>query len=151
MKISDCEIGFYHLSKYQVFRALPRLLDKILQLNKNCLILCSDQQEMLALDEVIWTFASKAFLPHGTICDQNPEIQPVLLTTELKNLNNAEILIILNQTLPVELSGFKRCIDMFYNEATIDKDAEARLQKYRDHGHKVVYWIQNEEGNWQER
>lgn len=133
-------------------KALPRLLDKIYQLNKKVLILCSNQQEMSDLDEVLWTYASKAFLPHATTGDLRPERQPILLSLSSENLYQAEILVILSETIPDNVQTFERCLDLFYAETDqqIINNAKQRLQNYQAQGFKTSYWVQNIEGNWQQ-
>lgn len=151
MKNNSCEVSFYHLSKYHITKALPKLLEKVNQSGKNCLVVCNDEHEMKVLDDVIWTFASRSFVPHGTINDLKPEIQPILLSTTTDNLNKSEIIVMLTEKIPGNLNEFKRCLDLFYNENEKDANAEKRYSEYGALGCKLNYWIQNAEGNWEAR
>ena len=150
MSSDKCEVSFYHLSN-PVMKALPKLLERIIQSKKRCLVLCSNALEMSDLNDVLWTYASRAFLPHGSSQDLYPEQQPVLLSVDGKNLNAAEVVVVLSATIPEGLDGFERCLDLFYSNN--DADEVARLAKqrysfYQDGGYKMNYWTQNEDGGW---
>ena len=150
MKSDQCEVSFYHLSKYPVVKVLPKLLEKIYQAENRCLVLCQSDQEMKDLNDVIWTYSSRAFLPHGSITDPNPEIQPVLLSTDSKNLNSAKILIVLSGIVPENLHEFDRCLDLFCDTDgdVVVAQARQRYKSYKDNNYPLTSWTQNEEGGW---
>jgi DNA polymerase-3 subunit chi len=150
MNNEPIEVSFYHLSKYPVIKALPKLLEKIYQSNQRCLILCNNEQEMADLNEVLWTYSSRAFLPHGSIKDGNLELQPILLSTNTDNLNSAQIIIVLSGEVPTNLNEFTRCLDLFYTSGNDETIAQARkrYKLYNEQGYKLTYWTQNDEGGW---
>lgn len=150
MKTNQCEVSFYHLSKYPVAKALPKLLEKIHQAENRCLVLCQNDQEMKDLNEIIWTYASRAFLPHGSITDPSPEIQPVLLSTDSKNLNSAKVIIVLSGVIPENLHEFERCLDLFCDADgdVVVAQARKRYKSYKDDNYPLTYWTQNDEGGW---
>jgi len=148
-----CEISFYHLSKYSVIKALPKLLEKVYQSGANCLVVCSNDSEMAALNEMLWTYGSKAFLPHGSTEDQDPSLQPILLSTNFTRLNDAKIIVILAENIPENIDEFERCLDIFYSNGVDEpaNKANSRYKFYKDNNHPLTYWIQDSEGAWVKR
>ena len=88
------EIRFYQVTASEVDRALPRLVEKVYSSGKRILIYCSTPERMKQLDTILWTFTPKVFLPHGTLFDMMPESQPVLLSTNAANTNNAKVVVL---------------------------------------------------------
>jgi DNA polymerase-3 subunit chi len=150
MKNDQCEVSFYHLSRYPVVKVLPKLLEKIYQAENRCLVLCRNDQEMKDLNDVLWTYASRAFLPHGSTIDPNPEVQPILLSIDAKNLNSAKIILVLSGIIPDNIHEFERCLDLFCDTDGDDVVAQARKRYkfYKDNNYPLTYWTQNAEGGW---
>ena len=88
------EISFYHFTTTPLVVGLPKLIKKIYYAKKNLLVVCKTEEEMNELNRVLWTFASKEFIPHGVASEADAELQPVLFSTEVsRNRNDAEILL----------------------------------------------------------
>jgi DNA polymerase-3 subunit chi len=149
LRIFMAEIRFYHLTSMPVEKALPRLLEKLVATQKKILLLCADEARMKILDAVLWTFGSKAFLPHGTPHDPFPEEQPILVTTHPSNDNHASILVLDNgQELPESLSDLS-VIEMFdgTNEEQLQA-ARTRWVHYKKSGNQLWYFQQDDTGKW---
>jgi|GEM_PF-1074889 len=69
-------------------KALPKLLEKILEQRKKALIKFDSTEELEHFNTVLWTYHPKSFLPHGTDLGNKPEKQPVLLTSSQETLKN---------------------------------------------------------------
>ena len=114
------------------------------------MVICNSDSEMTALNEVIWTFASKSFLPHSSIKEPFPELQPILLTTSSHNINHSDVIIILSGIIPENINEFKRCLDMFYGskgDETVTQ-AQNRHATYKENGYTLAYWTQIDDGSW---
>jgi DNA polymerase IIIc chi subunit len=77
---------------------VSRIIETIFKTKNRLLVWTSSVNE---LDKTLWTFKSKEFIPHGTNIDRFKEIQPILISNELLNYNRANVLIIINNYLPV--------------------------------------------------
>lgn len=85
--------NLYRLSTTTFPKAFPRLIETIVRKGHKIKILCNVLEEMQYFDNILWTFSSLAFIPHGTALDPDPDKQPVLLTLDHEtNLNNADVL-----------------------------------------------------------
>ena len=88
------EISFYHLLHTPVERALPKLIEKVLESGARAVIRAGSSERAEELSGALWTYDQDSFLPHGTAHDGNPDKQPIWITTEDDNPNGAEILIV---------------------------------------------------------
>jgi len=146
------DISFYHLQKQPLERALPKLLERVLAADMKALVLTDTDEQVAALNAVLWTYDPNSFLPHGSAKDGDEGLQPIFLTSQQENPNHADVLVLVDGGEHEELAGFIRCLDMFNgNDEIAVSRARERWVTYRDAGHKVTYWQQNEAGRWEEK
>jgi len=60
------EVGFYHLTRAPLERALPRLLEKAREAGYRALVVAASEERVAALDALLWTYDPASFLAHGT-------------------------------------------------------------------------------------
>ena len=146
------DIGFYHLTDTPLERALPKLLEKVLQSGKRALVKAGSEERVESLNATLWSYRQDSFLPHGSLRDGNAEAQPVWLTAKDENPNGASILILSDGAVSESIASFERCLEMFdgNDEAAV---AEARLRRksYQEAGHICVYHQQTESGGWEQK
>lgn len=146
------EVWFYHLERGSLDGVLPLLVQKCLDKGWEALIRVGNQERLEALDTALWSYREDSFLPHGTDREDEPETQPVLLTTATTNLNNAAVLFLVDRPDEGEFDGYERIIRLFDGR---DPDAltEAReaWKAMKEDGHPVTYWQQNQSGGWEQR
>lgn len=141
------DVSFYQLLKTPLEKALPKLVEKIYQGGYRTLIVCENQAQVELLNTVLWTFSPGAFIPHG--CEGLPKHQPIWLTTELVNANEANLVILTNGQY-VKTKEFEKCIDIFDgNDEKSLKNARERYTDYKNSGFKMAFWRQNETGGWE--
>jgi DNA polymerase-3 subunit chi len=144
------EIGFYHLTTSSLERALPRLLEKILEVRKRAVVLCGSEDRLDYLNTSLWTFGKISFIPHGSAKEGFPEDQPVWLTTKDENPNGAQFLILTDGTDAPSLLNYERCLDLFDgNDEDVVLSARHRWKRYKEAGHSLTYWKQTESGSWE--
>jgi len=149
------EIGFYHLQRSPLERALPKLLEKVLEAGKRAVVVAGSEERVEQLNGVLWTYRPDGFIPHGSAKDANPEAQPVWLATAPENPNGAGILVLTDGATPDGIDsfgGFERCLEMFDgNDDTAVAAARERWIAYKAAGHDVVYYQQTESGGWEKK
>ncbi len=146
------DIGFYHLTRSPLERALPKLLEKAHASGARVVVMAGSVERVNALDQVLWTYDPASFLPHGSARNGEAEAQPIWLTVDDENPNEASILILTDGASSERVAEYDRCLEMFdgNDEATV---AAAR-QRWRDHdasGHALTYWQQTERGGWEKK
>ncbi len=146
------DISFYHLLHTPLERALPKLLEKVLQSGARAVVRTGSSDRAEAVSGALWTFDPASFLPHGTVRDGSPEEQPIWVTPDDENPNGANILVLADGMRASGFDGYDRCLEMFdgRDEAAV-AEARARWRKYKADGHTLTYWQQTESGGWGKR
>ena len=145
------EVTFYHLTSTPLEKALPTLIAKIYETQGRALVVCKDAQQMRELNDVLWTFSTKKFIPHGSIEDENIEAQPILLATTINELsNNPDTAVVLDDTNIESQTNFKKYIYMFYgNDSDSDVAKVTQLyNSYQNLGYTTKYWTLDINGKW---
>lgn len=143
------DIRFYHLRTTALDRALPQLLEKILARGDRTVVMAGSVERVSALDDALWTYNERSFLPHGTARDGYPEDQPVWLTTEAENPNGAKVLV-LTDGATGDVGGWSMVLEIF--DGNSDDAVAAARERWKTHkaaGHELTYWKQNDEGKWE--
>lgn len=144
------DINFYHLTVSPLERALPKLLERTLANGKRAVVLAASDERVAALNSELWTYDEKAWLPHGSAKDGCPDQQPIWLTPDIENPNDASFLFLTDGCAHPEVAAFERVFELFDGR---DDDAvqaaRERWKSYREAGHDLAYWRQNQEGRWE--
>ena len=144
------ELWFYHLEKSELERALPPLLEKSLQRGWRALVRAGSEARLEALDQAIWTFRDDSFVPHAR--EGDPMRQPVWLTTEADNPNQAQALFIIDNAEPGDISGFERaCLLFDGNDQSALEMARSRWKQAKDAGIVASYWKESAAGRWEKQ
>ena len=146
------EVNFYHLTRSSLEDALPRLLQKTLQAGERAVVLLGSAERVDALNNRLWTFDDRAFLPHGSSKDGEADRQPVWLTHFDENPNGAAFLFVADRARSEKVGDYKRCFELFdgRDEEAIAESRE-RWKAYKAAGHTVVYWQQTPAGGWEKK
>ena len=146
------DIGFYHLQRWPLEKALPKLLEKVLERGLRAVVIAGSEERVEALDTALWTYEQDSFLPHGSARDGNAEAQPVWLTVEDENPNGATVLVLTDGTDSPHLDRFERCVLMFDgNDEEALAAARRRWLAYKSAGHTLTYNQQTEQGGWEKK
>ena len=145
------KINFYHLTQSPLGKALPRLLEKVVDADMRAVVLAEDEEQVEKLNTELWTYTTKVFLPHGSKKDGYSEQQPIYLTACNENPNGATVLAFVGKALPKNFDGYKKCLYMFDggDEAQLQV-ARKRWKEYKDAGFDTTYWKQSDKGAWEE-
>lgn len=143
------DVNFYHLTHSPLEKTLPRLLEKVLAAKLRAVVLTDTDERLQAFDSLLWTYSSLGFLPHGSIREGEAAYQPIWLTTQLENPNGAKVIVVTDGTLVTKDSTFEKCIDLFNGmDEEMVKATRQRWKTYKEKGHCVTYWQQDEKGKW---
>ncbi len=144
------ELWFYHLERSELERALPPLLEKCLQRGWRALVRASSTERLEQLDEAIWTFRDDSFVPHGR--DGDPARQPVWLTLDGGNPNNAQALFLVDSAEPDDASLFERtCLIFDGRDIRALELARSRWKQAREAGVTASYWRESASGRWEKQ
>jgi len=146
------EIWFYQLNRQTLETALPALIEKALAAGKRAVVMLGSEERVEALDNLLWTYDERSFLPHGSARDGFAAAQPVWLTESDENPNAAQILVLADGAHSARVAEFERCLELFDgNDPAAVAAARRRWKDYSAAGHEVAYWQQDERGKWERK
>jgi DNA polymerase-3 subunit chi len=151
------EALFYHLEGRTLEDVLPGLLERTRERGLRAVVRVGSAERMAALDTQLWTYSEQTFLAHGTGADGHSERQPIYLTTEDENPNNAEVLFLVGGAAPCDWSSPKlkslaRIVMLFDGrDATALEAARAAWKSAKTAGHDATYWKQSAAGKWEKQ
>ena len=144
------ELWFYHLERSDLERALPPLLEKCVQRGWRALVRAGSDERLDQLDTALWTFRDDAFVPHAR--EGDPQRQPVWLTLEAGNPNNAQALFLVDNAEPGDISAFERaCLLFDGNDSAALVSARSRWKQAKDAGIAASYWKESASGRWEKQ
>ncbi len=144
------EVLFYHLVGQSVERVLPQLLERSLERGWRVAVQASSDERVDALDAHLWTYRDDSFLPHGTAREAEPAAHPVLLVTDGRNSNAAQVRFLVDGApMPEDASSYERIVLMFDGaDEDAVADARTRWTEAKAQGFSVTYWQPDESGRW---
>ncbi len=146
------EIRFYHLLRTPLERALPQLLERVMQRGWRAVVMARSTERVESLNGLLWTYNRDGFLPHGSAADGNAERQPVWLTEADENPNRANVLFLTDGAESSAMAGYDLCCELFDgNDDAIVATARDRWRGYLDAGYHLTYWQQTERGAWEKK
>jgi DNA polymerase III subunit chi len=146
------EILFYHLTKRNLENVLPRLLEKTLERGQRAIVHTGSVERLKVLDELLWSYDEASFLPHSVVGEPDIDQDPIVLTTEAVNPNNADVRFVVDGAEMPESIPHKRCVLMFdgRDEEAVAKARVAWKSLKALPNHELTYWQEDETGRWKQ-
>jgi len=145
-------IGFYHLTRWPLDQALPKLLERAFASGQRVVVQAGSPERVEALSELLWTYQADSWLPHGSARDGSAELQPIWLTPGADNPNGATILVVCDGVEPERVEAYERCLDLFDGgDPAAVAAARRRWTRWKEAGHALTYYQQGEQGGWIEK
>ncbi|MEX2642264.1 MAG: DNA polymerase III subunit chi [Acetobacterales bacterium] len=146
------EVGFYHLTSTPLERALPKLLEKVLEQGGRAVVLASSEDRVEALNAALWTYDDRAWLPHGSVRDGHADRQPVWLSDRDENPNGATFLFLTDGAQSERVADYARAFELFdgRDPAAVEA-ARDRWRAYKEAGFTLTYWQQTDGGGWERK
>lgn len=145
------EYRFHHLERRRVEQALPRLIERIYAERRRVLVRVGSAERLTAINTHLWTYDDASFLPHGGPGDGDPASQPIYLTTDLANPNDATVLVLLAGAETQPDDGAFETVFVLFDGQDPDSLAEARARwkTLKAEGHALAYWRETDNGGWE--
>ena len=147
-------IDFYHLQKQSLDEVLPKLVEKAYSLNKKIKITIGNEERVEAVNSLLWTFNDEKFIPHGSKKDGFSEMQPIFISSENDNPNNAVLLFVIDDAdIDIEkISDFERIFYIFDGNSEFSLNKARILWKaLKNCDNQINYWQQNSSGKWEQK
>lgn len=102
------KINCYQTTQNQLAKTFCQLTEKCYYSNLRTNVFTENEDYSQNLDRVLWTYSKKHFIPHATSSDPLPEKQPVFITHNVNEYNQAEIIIFVNPSQKTILESFAK-------------------------------------------
>jgi DNA polymerase-3 subunit chi len=147
------EVLFYHLQQQPLEAVLPTLVQKSFERGWRAAVQVTSEERLAALDDHLWTFSDDSFLPHGTDREPHAAEQPVIITLEAANPNNASIRFLVDGAdLPQDPTAYERLVVLFDgNDPDALALARTQWRAVKQDGHDATYWQQDGRGRWERK
>jgi DNA polymerase III subunit chi len=146
------EVFFYHLERATLEKVLPALLERSLERGWRAAVQAASEERVEALDTLLWTYREDSFLAHGTARDGPAAAQPIYLTADAGNPNEAQIRFLVDGADLEDATRYTRVVFVFDGrDADAVARARAQWQEAKAQGLSVSYWQQDSDGRWQQK
>jgi len=116
-------------------RFVCRLAEKAVDQSHRVFVRVSDADTARRIDDLLWTFGDRSFLPHEIATDRSPSHERVrILIGENPPTNFCEVVINLAATAPSDVGAMQRVAEIVPADAELKKAARERFKVYRDKG-----------------
>ena len=111
-----------------------RLTEKAYLQEHRVLILNEDMAEAQALDELLWTFNERAFIPHELCVRRgSADLQAAVhLVLDLEAAPETDVLVNMSSRLPGQLQRFARIVEILDGDEQRRRLGRERFKSYRD-------------------
>jgi DNA polymerase-3 subunit chi len=109
-----------------------RLAEKAYLRELEVVLVSETPEDAAALDELLWTFNERSFVPHDVCRTGEPCGAPVKLTSDLSAVDTADLLVNLSGRLPVGWERFARIAEIIDSDAELRRRGRDRFKAYRD-------------------
>ena len=141
------EINFYQVDDI-IYKAIAPLLLKVAEDNKKTLIYCNSEKQLTEIDDGLWSFSKTKFLPHSTNLIKSdklkPEEQPIFITNQTENFNQAKYLIIFEDVGEQFLNQFEKAF-YFFGSGNIT-EARKMWSKYKNKSNSLNFYKKDDSG-----
>ncbi|WP_347939167.1 DNA polymerase III subunit chi [Rickettsia oklahomensis] len=148
------QFSIYQTSGELLLKSILLLIEKCYHSDLKSVILATDKEQQEILNKNLWTYSRKQFIPHGSKLDPQPEKQPIYITDELQNPNNASVLIIISPIDIGKILQVKDYVEVFKRIIIITdlpedlKELTAKVNKFTEQENKIDCFKQDMQGLW---
>lgn len=145
---------FYHLQNQTLEDVLPKLIEKAYETGKKIKVKIGTEERVEFINTLLWTYNDEAFIPHGSKKDGSAAEQPVWLTNEDNNPNDATMLFLVDGAVASleEAKNYERIFNIFDgNVQTALEQARSFWKELKTAEQELYYWQQSSSGSWQQK
>jgi len=148
----ETEVYFYHLESRTLEQVLPTLLERSLERGWRAAVQAASKERVESLNTLLWSYREDSFLPHGAAGDGTPQAQPIYLTDDEDNPNDAAVRFLVDGASLEDASPYARVVYVFdgHDESAVAQAREVWAAA-KEKGFAVSYWQQDEGGSWQQK
>ncbi|WP_316354903.1 DNA polymerase III subunit chi [Candidatus Trichorickettsia mobilis] len=157
--MAQCSV--YHTMHNAIEKTVCILVEKCYHSNLKVVVLMPNLERQEHLNKLLWTYSQKQFIPHGSKLDPLPHLQPVYITDEFVNPNQATVLILVEPVASqfsailgaqIEDHNILKFIRICIIYSDAEQQATADIQEITTSlaniGYIIEIYAQSANGNW---
>lgn len=141
------QVDFYHLTLAPIDRVLPSIAERVLGSGGRLVIVAADAGLRTRIDQLLWSYNTGSFLPHGEAGGAWDAEQPALIAEDLTPANGARNVALVDGVWRDAALDFDRAFHLFDEDSIAAARAAWRALGERE-GVERRYWRQDENGRW---
>ena len=132
-------VDFYVLSEGApdaIWRCACRIIEKAFDLEHRVYVRVANATEAQRLDEILWTFSDRAFIPHQVWNLEEPthEVVKVLIGESPAPASHRDVLVNISGKFPEELTAFSRIAEIVDTDPERKRLSRELYKQYREAG-----------------
>lgn len=109
-----------------------RLLEKAYLRGNRVFVYCQSKKDAESIDELLWTFKDDSFIPHNLQGEGPEPPPPIQIGYQSEPRGFSDILINLNDEIPLFYARFKRVIEVVVNDDAAKALSRNHYRHYRN-------------------
>jgi DNA polymerase-3 subunit chi len=109
-----------------------RLAEKAYLRDLRVVLASQTREDATALDDLLWTFNERSFVPHDVHLPGGVPTAPVQIAVDLESVPAADLLVNLSDGLPVGWERFARIAEIVDGDEEQRRRGRERFKSYRD-------------------
>ena len=144
------KVYFYNSSQRDIIADISWLTEKLYKERNRIVVYCKDQETVELINTFLWRYKEDVFIPHSVEKNEQSIIDPVLITTEVDQNHNYNVLLAINGVLINEKDWLNFATVYYFFDNKENKEKEnARLmwKSFSTLDISCKYWV-NKENKW---
>ena len=141
---------FYNSSHRNVIADISWLIEKLFKEKNRILVCCEDQETVEVIDAFLWAYKEEEFIPHSIATKEKNSIYPILITTDMHEDYDHNVLLALSGVLIKEKDWqkFEKAYYFFDDQENKEKEnAREMWKKFSALNIECKYWV-NKANKW---
>lgn len=132
-------VDFYVLSEGTpdaIWRCACRIIEKAFDLDHRVYVRVANAAEAQRLDDLLWTFSDRAFIPHQVLNSEYAahEVVKVLIGESPAPADHRDVLVNISGKLPEEITAFTRIAEIVDTDPERKRLSRELYKQYREAG-----------------
>ena len=151
MNVNKLEkVYFYNSSHRNVVADISWLIEKLFKEKNRILVCCKDLETVEIIDDFLWAYKEDGFIPHSIETKDRSSIYPILITTNINEEHEHNVLLALSGVLIKEKDWrrFSKAYYFFDDQENKEKENAREMWKSFSALNIVCkYWV-NKANKW---
>ena len=141
---------FYNSSQRDIIADIFWLTEKLYKARNTILVYCKDYENVKIIDDFLWTYQDDGFIPHSIETKERSSIYPILITTNIHEDYEHNVLLALSGVLIKEKDWKKFSKAYYFFDDQENKEKENAREMWKSFSALNIackYWV-NKADKW---